>query len=259
MWLGSGSRIVVLSLIRALEGEYGSPLYGAQALSTMNTVLGSRYDGLYGLIATESASFHSITRFVEALYLVADNHYESVINANLRQVFLLTELDIGIQWKEGHFERKGAEMLDEGTINDNLRWMRREGMLTIYEPFAKGLRHILDAKQRPELFQDAVTDFYEALESMVKLFLENDRELSRNKQSFISKLNGSKSFKDMLRALLDGYVSFGCSFRHGEGESPKRSISEAECEAFMYQSGILIRYALLSMDNDLRGGDGGGS
>src|SRR5882724_8038685 len=80
-----------------------------------------------------------------------------------------SEVDLGIRWENGRFIRSGAALLDEGLVNNPLRWLRSSGYEAVRTPFEKGLSHFLHASKRPELLTDVVTDMYESLEALAKI------------------------------------------------------------------------------------------
>src|SRR5215813_6133941 len=80
-----------------------------------------------------------------------------------------SEVDVGVSWQDGHFRKKGAELLDKELVNEPLRWLADPRYENALAPFKKGLSHLLEGTKDPQRFGDAVTDMYEALEAMAKI------------------------------------------------------------------------------------------
>jgi hypothetical protein len=155
-------------------------------------------------------------------------------------------VDLGITWKNGQFYPTGAKLLDEHLVNESLKWLSANAYSTVLEPFEKGLRHLLHSNKRPELKADCITDMYEAVEALAKIITEKDKDLSANKELFISKLNVSNDYKAVLRGLLNEYIDYGCKFRHA---GKKKIPTLNETENYIYLSGSIIRAAIQGDNN----------
>jgi hypothetical protein len=151
------------------------------------------------------------------------------------------EVDLGVRWSGGKFQRTGAALLDDGLVNDPLRWLADPRHKVIRDPFRKALDHLLESRSRTELRADVMTDMYEALEATVKLVTGRDRDLSGNMELFVSTLNAPAAYRDILRP----YLTYANRFRHG-ATTERPTVSEAEAESFLYLSGLFIRMALTS-------------
>jgi hypothetical protein len=149
-----------------------------------------------------------------------------------------SETDLGISWQPPHFVPTGAPLLDERLVNDQLRWLRDQNYNTVYEPFAKGLSHFMESEKKPQLLADVLTDMYESAEALAKIVTGRDKDLSSNREAFVSKVKASDHYK----MLLKNYIAYANEFRHGEQEQkPRRSISRPEAESFVYLTGLFIR------------------
>lgn len=155
----------------------------------------------------------------------------------------LSEVDLGIRWENGHFIPSRAEILDQALVDDPLRWLRQKPKYeTVIGPFEKSLRHLVQAKNRPELYQDAIRDAYEALEALAKIVTGRpSKDLSGNKESFIKKL----SLGEKHKRLLGEYIAYAHDYRHAEDQPGlRRPIGEREAESFVYLTGWFIRLAV---------------
>lgn len=169
--------------------------------------------------------------------------YDSVIQKTISD----SEIDLGIEWKSGHFQRTGAGNLDRTLVNDELRWLSSPKYERVLGPFDKGLRHLLESAKRPELLFDVITDMYEAVEALAKIITGREgRDLSGNAELFLSKIKASPKYKTILK----DYIDYANDFRHppekGEARKP---ISQYEAESFVYLTGLFIRIAQQSHES----------
>jgi hypothetical protein len=131
-------------------------------------------------------------------------------------------------------------LLDRKLVDDPLEWLQQLGYTSVSQPFRKSLDHFLHSKRKPSLLSDAVTDAYDALESMAKEVCENNKTFDANREQFIGTIKASQDFKKILKELSQ----YAHLFRHGASEaSPKPNPSTEEVEAFIYAVGLLLRIA----------------
>jgi len=166
-------------------------------------------------------------------------------NSLIEQILSASEVDIGITWKNGQFYPSGAKVLDEALVNDVLDWLDERKYANVKAPFQKALQHYLEAGKKPELLGDVITDMYEALEAFAKIATgKKDKDLSANRELFISKLKLSDIYKKMLR----DYIEYANEYRHGLDNSKPRPLpKEPEVEAFVYQTGLFVRLGVKSL------------
>ena len=83
---------------------------------------------------------------------------------------------------------------------------------------------------------------YEALEALAKIICGKDRDLSANRESFVSELKLADSYKRMLKE----YIGYANDFARHAGPDGKQKPLPArrEVEGFMYLTGLFIRLAL---------------
>jgi len=181
---------------------------------------------------------------LEALYSTLGQYDASEFTRQLESIISQTETDLGIRWGDGSFLPSGAKLLDEALVNDNLRWLSQPPYHNALAPFQKGLSGFLQAQRDPSKLTDAVRDMYEALEAMAKVITgKANRDLSANRQLFVSKLGLSQHYAKML----NDYIDYANEFRHGvESGSPRIPPTPQEVEGFIYATGLFLRLALQS-------------
>jgi len=207
--------------------------------------LGHRYDRLDTFSACYLQAYYDCLRAVEALHEALGMYYldrQEYLDRIVRSAISMSEVDIGIEWKDGVFYRTGAALLDEALVNENLRWLSDNRYHEVLAPFQKGMRHYLEAQSDHQKLADTITDLYEALEALAKVVTGRPtKELSGNRELFVSKLKLSQYWSKML----DDYIEYACQYRHGVARGQNRPLpSPNEVEAFVYTTGMFIRLAI---------------
>ena len=182
---------------------------------------------------------------IEALYISLDRDQNYRKRDELKRIVLtlleLSEVDLGIRWENGNFLPSRAEILDQVLVDDPLRWLRLKPKYeTVIAPFEKSLRHLVQAKNRPELYQDVIRDAYEALEALGMIITGRpDKDLSANRDLLIKKLGLGEKHKRLLKE----YINYANEYRHAVDE-PRAAIGGSEAESFVYLTGWFIRLAV---------------
>ena len=213
--------------------------------------LGIRYDGNNTLEYYAGNEFLQVLRTIEALfeafqfqrnYANSADRLDKIIKFAVSQ----SEIDLGIQWRGGLFYPSGARLMDEELVNEPLRWLADPKYNNVLAPFKKGLTHYLEANKNPEKLADTITDIYEALEAMAKVITgRNNKDLSGNRELFVSKLRLGRQYGKML---ID-YIDYANDYRHGTEPSKIRANpSPNEVEAFIYTTGLFIRLAVKQLE-----------
>jgi hypothetical protein len=168
------------------------------------------------------------------------------IGIAIKEALQESEFDLGIEWKYGQFIPKGAVLLDKELINKDLDWLSEKKYHTVYTPFSLGLKHFLESGKKPDLLKNVVRDMYEALEALAKIITGRDsKDLSANKDLFISNVNASDDYKDILKT----YITYANKYRHAESKNKERAeLKRNEVESFIYLTGIFIRLCI-NQDN----------
>jgi hypothetical protein len=226
-----------------------SAYYRDVAHRRVANALGLRYANIKKLDDYVRGDFSRCLQVLEALYqyLIDLDQYESGhdfaqrLTAYITEIEQVSEVDLGVRWEPPIFVRTGAQLLDEHLVNEPLRWLSEPQYGSVRKPFSKGLSHYLEATNKPERLADVVTDMYEAVEALAKVVTGKDRDLSKNRESFIKRIQAS----DYYKQLLKDYIEYGSEYRHAVRVGrPRPPLSEPEVEAFIYLTGLFIRLAI---------------
>lgn len=144
--------------------------------------------------------FYKHLRMLEAIYRSVSGHRLEALDNLIQGSFIVSEIDLGVRWKEGQFLPSGAELLDERLVNDPLRWLSKPEYESVLNPFQKGIDHFLRSQGDPKLRADVVTDMYEAVEALAKIVTEKDKDLSANRELFIEKVKASEDYKKFSKS-----------------------------------------------------------
>lgn len=220
-------------------GTLGIHSAAAEAELDLCNKLGEKYKGCGCLATILGDDFQLHLRALEGLY---ESTKRTWADKAAIQLLDECEIDIGLRWIEGKFRPSGSRLLDEKLIDDVLGLLKSPAHEGVLKPFLKGLDHFLHSTKNPAQLFDVVTDMYESLEAMAKNVNNNDKELSANREAFVARLRLSEPYKRMLK----GYVEYANDFaRHaGEKGQAKPVPSRREVEAFIYQTGLVLRLAL---------------
>lgn len=205
--------------------------------------LGEEYDYFWGFDHYVGADFYGCLQALEVGYAALPKETQrQELSLRIGLVISQSETDLGILWQEGIFVRRGARFLDEGLVNEPLRWLSDPKYRNVLAPFQKGLSHFVEAEKEPDRLADTVTDMYEALEALAKAVTGRPgKDLSANAELFVKKLKLGHYYNKMLK----DYICYANEFRHGVEEGRQRPLpSGREVEAFVYTTGLFIRLAI---------------
>jgi hypothetical protein len=222
------------------------------------TRLGENYRTHQSLMDHLKNDFYRHLQAIEALYSSLDPRYgpyygdRDRLEGIILAILGLSEVDLGIRWKNGHFLPSRAEILDQALVDDPLRWLRlKPEYETVIAPFEKSLRHLVQAKNRPELYQDVIRDAYEALEALGNIVTgRKGKDLSANRDLLIKRLGIGDKHKNLLAA----YINFAHEYRHAEEQAgARKAVGLREAESFVYLTGWFIRLAIERPSKESRG------
>lgn len=143
-------------------------------------------------------------------------------------------VDLGVTWNEGMFYPSGARELDQGLVEEPLKWLvdfpnERADYLKAVTSYA--------GKQLDEV----INNCYLAVEGIARVILANQKTLDNNREGLLRKLTLSQEWK----ALLSNFISYANEFKRHASENRHR-LNPAEVEAFLYMSGVLLRVAIVT-------------
>jgi len=186
--------------------------------------------------------FFKCLQALEAIYNGIDRNRIRDFEKAILRILSASEHDLGIEWKDGDFVPTGAKLLDEGLVNDNLKWLQENKHEHIRKPFDKALLHYSESLNHPEKLNDVVTDMYEALEATAKWTLGNNKKLDANKQEFVKTLKLVPEYERMLTE----YISYAHKYaRHAQDPKSERyKVPPSDAENFIYLTGLFIRFAI---------------
>lgn len=205
--------------------------------------LGETFEHYYDFNHYINGDFHNCLRTLEIIYKeLPENEQRIELDEIIKEIISLSEIDLGVRWREGVFLPSGAKLLDEALVNEPLQWLSDPKYHNVLAPFKKGLSHFLEANKQSERLANTITDMYEALEAMAKVVTNRPKkDLSGNAELFVKKLGLSDYYKKMLK----DYISYANEFRHAVEESKQRVPPLAqEVEALIYTTGLFIRLAI---------------
>jgi hypothetical protein len=209
--------------------------------------LGDAYSSTYFSALHGSGDFLKNLNAIEAMrdFVAGRPTYGPQVARHLdgvvQEILDMSEVELGVTYAAGRFQRKGAALLDQRLVNDSLHWLAAKGYESVLTPYRKGLEHLLRSSQQRQVGADVITDMYEAVEALAKIVVRNDADLSANRERFISEVKASGPYKRLLKE----YIEYANDFRHaGEEGKPKPQPSEREAESFVYLTGVFIRLAM---------------
>jgi len=219
-------------------------LWADNVLEHIALNLGVRYYPIKGFIAYSGEEYtDQILKSVEVLCEASYGFPEflATLDEGIKSAISMSEVDLGIEWRDGVFWRSGAKLLDEELVNEPLRWLAAPKYKNVLEPFQKGLRHYLEASRDPKKLSDTITDMYEALEALARIANHNNSTLGANAENFISNLELDPHYAKMLK----DYCEYAHQYRHAAKQDQERITPKPqEVEAFIYATGLFIRLAI---------------
>lgn len=159
----------------------------------------------------------------------------------VEETILLSHPDIGIFWKDGIFYKAGAKELDNALVKENLIWL--DNYPDTKKLFDTALKHFKESFENKAARKDAITNAYSAIEGLVRSILVNNNTFEKNSDILVDKLRLSKEYKNIVYNYKQ--IAHNYSSRHAGG----LEFSNAEAEAFIYLTGLLMRLISHLSDN----------
>lgn len=86
--------------------------------------LGEVYRQNETLEAYSRDDFYTTLQVLEFTYhALSEPELKNGLSGRISSVICQSEMDLGITWKDGHFLKKGAQLLGEHLVNEPLRWL----------------------------------------------------------------------------------------------------------------------------------------
>lgn len=209
---------------------------------------GEKYNSEYSFAYYHNNDFYRCLKALEIAYeALPRKSQKEKFNSTINWIINNSEIDLGIIWKDGVFIRSGAKQLDRVLIIENLQWLSQHEYNTVLTDFEKGLSDYLESINKPVKLSDVITDMYKSLESLVKIILKNNKDISANREKFIGTLKLSKYYSKML----GDYIEYANEYsRHGVQETTQKpQINRNEVESFIYMTGLFIRLAIQQVNS----------
>lgn len=215
--------------------------------------LGKRFDEYSFLAYADTDDFFKFLKALEALYEAFVVEYNDDRYRRLDRIIVSavtsSEINLGIQWKDGLFWPSGAKLLDEELVDEPMKWLDDPKYNNVLEPFQKGLRYRMEVTKDASKLADTVIAMYQALEAMAKVVTGRHRkDLSANAELFVNKLGLSEYYSDMLK----DYIAYANNeYRHApEPNRVRKPPNPHEVEAFIYTTGLFIRLAVKQLGEE---------
>lgn len=152
--------------------------------------------------------------------------------------FLNQILSLNIFWYEGKFYPEGAEELDEKLIKENLTWLN--SYPKVKKIFSNALDNFSQSLKADIKRKDAISNSFQAVEELTKMYLENDKSFDNNYNELIQNIGLAKQWGNIINFYKELSKEFG---RHS-GRQEDFIPSAEDTEAFLYLSGLLLRLIL---------------
>ena len=228
-------------------GRDQSPYHDSYAEAVSRSIafqLGVRFEGSTFFEAYAGSDFYQQLKAIEALYVAfkrGDKGDAEKLNIIIVLALDATEVDLGIEWKNGNFYRSGAKLLDKELVDEPMHWLDDLKYGNVLEPFQKGLKHYVEANKDASKLSDTITDIYEAFEAMARIVNKNNSTLGANADKFV----GTLGLSDYYSKMLKDYCGYAHEYRHAAKISNERTPPKSqEVEAFIYTTGLFIRLAV---------------
>jgi len=188
-------------------------------------------------------SFWEFLSAVEYLTGAFPAAYASVLSELVEDALVNAPGPLGVRWDKDRFMPSAAPELDGPLGAEPLEWLENAKLNGAARPFDLALRSLIGAENAPPKRREAIKYAYEALEAAAQAVCGNKRDLSGNRESFLSRVEVLPA----LRSGLDEFIKFANPYRHGQHPEPAPDPSYAWAEGSVYLCGIFLRAASIQM------------
>jgi hypothetical protein len=156
------------------------------------------------------------------------------LSESIDDALKLATIDLGIRWVNGMFYPSGAESLDTSLIEDPFNWL---------DPFPEEKTDFTKAVQSyiSKQYGEVITNCYLTIEGLSRKILGNRKTLENNRDELLKQIGLSQQWK----SLLSNYLILANEFQRHASDN-RHALNPIEVEAFLYQTGLLVRLLIES-------------
>lgn len=208
-----------------------------------------RFHDSYGArVLRECADISEVALALQCLYHACEEENKAEASKFIAAVEEAVELSPGagirVAVRDGSvtFYPGGAELLDEGTVNDVLQWLG--GYPEASKSFKAALQFYMQGS--PEKHRNLLDNLRLSLEMLIRQVLKNEKSLESQKPILLAWLKGRglhQQVINMFDSLLSQYAAYqNDAVKHGE------KYGGDEIEFMIYQTGTFMRLILRLAD-----------
>lgn len=143
-------------------------------------------------------------------------------------------IDLGIRWSDGMFYPSGADELDKSLVDEPYRW------LADFPAERKDFQKALEAYLSND-YGEAIYRCYLVLEGLARQLLGNNKTLDDNKDALLKAIGLTNEWK----AIVGRFIGYAHEFARHASKN-RHNVNPVEAEAFIYQTGLLVRLIVRS-------------
>ena len=223
-----------------IGGSLGPMLQLKSALETK--VIEFKDSPIYKILSEEN-DFEKFILFLQSIFwLDLDSEVKEELYLGFKEDIKLSMLDIRIGKTSSGiiFYPKGAKLLDEKLVNENLGWLT--SYPTAYENFKSALE-----KHQNKIYQrNLIDDLRLSLESILKRILNNRGRLEKQEKllgEYLEREKVPKELRNMYWQLIDYYAKYQNNYAKHDDK-----VNSSEVEFMIYLTGTFIRFLMTLED-----------
>jgi len=223
-----------------IDGSLGPMLQLRSALETK--VIEFKDSPIYKILSEEN-DFEKFILFLQSIFwLDLDSEVKEELYLGFKEEMKLSMLDIRIGKTSSGiiFYPKGAKLLDEKLVNENLDWLT--SYPTAYENFKSALE-----KHQNKIYQrNLIDDLRLSLELILKRILNNKGRLEKQEKllgEYLEREKVPKELRNMYWQLIDYYTKYQNNYAKHDDK-----VNSSEVEFMIYLTGTFIRFLMTLED-----------
>lgn len=223
-----------------IAGSLGPMLQLRSALETK--VIEFKDSPIYKILSEEN-DFEKFILFLQSIFwLDLDSEVKEELYLGFKEDIKLSILDIRIGKTSSGiiFYPKGAKLLDEKLVNENLDWLT--SYPTAYENFKSALE-----KHQNKIYQrNLIDDLRLSLELILKRILNNKGRLEKQEKllgEYLEREKVPKELRNMYWQLIDYYSKYQNNYAKHDDK-----VNSSEVEFMVYLTGTFIRFLMTLED-----------